>query len=236
MSLLTSNPAAAAQVLFSSSATQMHDIGAQMVTPDGRKFRYCKAGATALVAGKLQQAPAEVTGDQNLTAVAAAAGATTVVSTSTVTVTANQYAGGFVAVSVTPDVGRLYKIKSHAAFTAAAPTFELEDALQNAWTTSTRFDLIANPYNGVVVNPTTATSMPVGAAIYNIAISEFGWLQTKGVANLLADGTVTVGTALVASNATAGAVEALTGVQAAVGNAVTGIATTEYGAVFLTLE
>jgi hypothetical protein len=47
---------------------------------------------------------------------------------------------------------------------------------------------------------------------------------------------VTVGTDLVASNATAGAVEALTGVQAVIGNAMSGIATTEYGPVKLLIE
>jgi len=236
MSLLTSNPTTAAQPLFSSSTTQMHNLGEQMVTPDGRKYRYCRAGAVALVPGKLYQASAEVTANQNLTAVANSAGDFTVSSSSTITVTANQYAGGFIMVSVTPDVGKMYKIKSHAAYTSAAPTFVLEDPIQTAWTTSTRFDLVANPYADVIVNPATASSCPVGAAIYPVAIGAYGWLQTKGPTNLLADGTITVGTSLAASNAVAGAVEPLAGVQAEVGNAITGIATTEYGAVFLTLE
>lgn len=236
MSLLTQNPASAGQTLFTSSSTQMHDLGAQMTTPDGRKFRYVKMGAVAAVPGKLYQSAAQDTGIQNLTAVAASAGATEVSFSTTVTVTANQYAGAYIMVSVTPDVGRLYRIKSHAAYTAAAPTFVLEDAIQNAWTTSTRCDVVANPYTAVIVNPATASSAPIGSAIYAIAAGEFGWLQTKGPACLLADGAVTVGTAVVASNAVAGAVEPLTGVQAPVGIALTGIADTEYGAIFLTLE
>lgn len=237
MSFLTQNPASAAQTLFSSSSTQYHDIGAQMTTPCGRKYRYVKAGAVAVVPGKLYQSPAEDTGLQNLTAVAASAGDTTVSFSTTVTVTANQYAGGYVVVSVTPDVGRLYRIKSHAAYTAAAPTFVLEDAIQNAWTTSTRCDIVQNPYNGVIVNPTTASSAPVGAGIYAIAAGEYGWLQTKGPAALLADGANAVGAAVVASNGVAGAVEDVTGTaQAIVGNCLTGCADTEYGAVFLTLE
>ena len=60
-------------------------------------------------------------------------------------------------------------------------------------------------------------------------------MQVSGPTVLLADGAVTVGTNLVASNGTAGAVEPATGVQAVVGTALTGIATTEYGAVFLQL-
>ncbi len=46
---------------------------------------------------------------------------------------------------------------------------------------------------------------------------------------------MTVGTSLVASNATAGAAEAGTGVQALIGTALTGVATTEYGAVMINL-
>lgn len=214
----------------------MHDLGSQMVTPDGRKFRYVKAGAVALVPGTLLQASAEVTANQNLTAVAAAIGDLTISTSSSITVTANQYAGGWVMVTVTPGQGYAYKIKSHPAVTAGTCAFALEDSVQVALTTSSRLDLVANPYSAVVINPTTATSIPVGAAIYPIAIGEFGWAQTKGVANLLADGAITVGTSLVASNGTAGAVEALAGVQALVGEAVTGIATTEYGAVNLLLD
>lgn len=236
MSLLTANPVSAGQPLFSSSSTQFHALGERVVSNDGRVFKYCKAGAVALVPGTLLQAPVETTAHQNLTAVAAAIGDTVVATTSTVTVSANQYAGGWVVVTVTPGQGYAYKIRSHPAATAAALTLQIKDSIQVALTTSSRFDLVLNPCSGVIINPSTATSAPVGAAIYPIAIGEFGWMQVAGACPLLADGTVTVGTSLVASNATAGAVEALTGVQAAVGLAMTGIATTEYGPVFLALN
>lgn len=238
MTQLTGAAQVAGQNLFTSSSYKAHQLGEIVFSNDGRAFRYAKAGGTALVQGKLQQASAEVTANQNLTAVAAAVGDTTLVSTSTVTVTANQYAEGWAMITVTPGEGYQYKIKNHAAFTAAAPTFVLEDAIQiTALTTGSRIDLVANPYSAVIVNPTTATSAPVGVAVYPVAASEFGWLQVAGVANVLADGTVTVGTAVDASNGTAGAVEAHpeAGVQAGVGLAMSGIATTEYGPIKLNL-
>lgn len=224
-----------AQSLLSSSSTQLHNLGELVHSNDGRAFRYCKAGGTALVQGKLQQAQAEDTSDQGITPTAAAVGDTSVVTSSTMTVTANQYAQGWMVVTVTPGEGYQYKIKGHAAFTAAAATFTLEDPIVVALTTSSRVDFVANPYSAVIVNPATATSTPAGVAVYPVVASEFGWLQVSGVANVLADGTVVVGTGVVASNATAGAVEALTGVQAPIGTAVTGIATTEYGAIKLDL-
>jgi hypothetical protein len=232
----TTNVAVVGQPIFSSSSTQLHNLGEKCITSDGRVYRYCKAGATALVPGKLQQASAETTAHQDLACAAAAIGATSVTTTSTVTVTANEYAGGYLMVTVTPGQGYQYKIKSHPAATAAAVTLTLEDPIEVALTTSSRVDLVRNPYSAVIVNPTTATSTPVGVAVYPVAASEFGWIQTGGVANILSDGGSTVGTAVVASNGTAGAVEALTGTQAPVGIAVTGVATTEYGAFKLLLD
>ena len=219
---------------FSSSATQNYPLGAR-ATAIGRVFRYCKAGAVALVPGKLQQAPAEVTGDQGLACAAAAIGATSVVTTTTVTVTANQYAGGWVVGTITPGQGQQYKILSHPAATAAALTLTLEDPLIVALTTDSRIDLVANPYNGVVVNPTTATSGPVGVAVYAVAISEYGWLQVEGPCAVLNDGGSTVGTNVSASNATAGAVEAAVTAQAAIGYAMSGITTAEYGPIMLNI-
>ncbi len=225
--------------MYTTSTTKTADLGALAMTADGRKFRYALAGAVALVAGKLQQAPAEVTGNQNLTAVAAAVGDVQIAATSTVTVTANQLAEGWALISVTPGVGQMYQISGHAAYTAAAPTFNLSDPIRVALTTSSRIDLVANPYASVIVNPTTASSVAVGVAVANNAIATYGWIQTGGIANVLADGATTVGTNVIASNAVAGAVEPgadAADLQANVGIAVTGIADTEYGAVYLKLD
>jgi hypothetical protein len=222
--------------LFTTSTTKTADLGALAMTADGRKFRYCLAGGTALVAGKLQQASAEVTANQDLTAVAAAVGDLAIAASSTVTVTANQYAEGWALITVTPGLGQMYQISGHAAFTAAAPTFTLSDPIRVALTTSSRIDLVANPYSAVIVNPATASSVPVGVAVANNALSTYGWIQTGGIANVLADGALTVGVNLSASNAVAGAVEAAVTAQAAVGVAVTGIADTQYGAVYLKLD
>src|SRR5436853_4270705 len=93
------------QPIFSSSSTQLHTLGEKCVTPDGRVYRYVKAGGTTLVPGKLQQSSAEVTGDQNLAVTASAIGATTITTTSTVTVTANQYAGGYAIIAASTGAG-----------------------------------------------------------------------------------------------------------------------------------
>lgn len=221
--------------LTQNTASAAVQLGAVAFDQAGNRYRYVKAGGTSLVVGKLQQAPAEATGDQNLAVAAAAIGATSVTTTSTVTVTANQYAGGYLMVAITPGVGYKYLISSHPAATSAVVTLTLSDPLIVALTTDSRIDLVANPFSGVIVNPTTASSAPVGVAVSIITNAQFGWIQDGGVACVLMDGTGVVGTAQVASNATAGAVEPLTGVQAIVGTLLTGVATTDYGAIRLTL-
>lgn len=213
-------------------------MGAKLYDQNGNAYRYCKVGATALVAGKLYQAPAEVTNHQNLVTAAAAIGATSVsVTLGATAATANQYAGGYLVITITPGEGYRYLIASHPAADASASlTLQLADPIQVALTTSSNADLIANPYNGVIINPTTASSCVVGAAIDVVAAGSYGWLQVEGVCPILVDDqTVVVGTLVSASNQAAGAIEPFTGVQAPVGVAVTGGATTDYVAVKLNI-
>lgn len=239
MSTIKANLTVSPQDLFTSVASPGGtDIGAYATTGDGRGFRYCLAGATSLVSGKLQQASAEdTTNFQNLTVTAPALGATSIVTTSTVTLTVNQLAGGFLTItSATLGVGQTLKIKGNTAATAAVTTIYLEDPVLILPTGTVKIDMIPNPYANLIVNPATASSAPVGVAVYNITNAQYGWVQTHGPVSCLADGTVVVGTSVCASNGTAGAVEALAGVQAPVGYALTGVATTEYGFIFLTID
>lgn len=237
-SFLTGPVVIAAQTLHSSSADQYHNLGEVVFANDGRAYRYAKAGGTALVAGNLQQSQAQDTDTQDMTAVAASVGDLSIASTTTVTVTANEYAEGFILVSVTPGVGRLYKIKGHIAYTSAAPTFNLFEEVKVALTTTSRLDALANPYAATVVAPTTFTGPAVGVAVHPIAASEFGWIQVLGVTNVLADGALVIGEPVIRSNGTAGSVEPATTtftVQGTVGLAQTAVSTTEYGAVNLKL-
>jgi hypothetical protein len=231
-------PLVGPQEIFSQSSTQKTDLGMYVETGDGRGFRYCLAGGTALVAGTLQQAAAEdTTNMQALTITNAAIGATSITTTDTTTLTVNQLAGGLLSIATgTLGVGFTYRIKGNTAATAAVATFYLEDPVIVATTGTAKIDVKPNAYAGVIINPKTASSGPVGAAVYNVTAAYYGWLQTHGPATILNDGGSTVGTNVSASNATAGAVEAAVTAQAAVGYALTGIATTEYGLIFLTLD
>jgi len=239
MSHLTGATQIAGQDIFTTSTSANTNLGALATTGDGRYYRYSSLGAVAAVPGKLYQAAAEITNHQNLapTANGAIGDRTITVTLGATAATANYYAGGYAMITTSTGEGYMYEIASHpAALLSATLQLTLVDPLLTTTASaSTKVDLIPNPYSATIVNPTTATSAPIGAAVFPVAIGGFGWMQVSGPTVLLADGAITVGTNLVASNGTAGAVEPAAGVQAVVGTALTGIATTEYGAVFLQL-
>lgn len=215
MMLTGQNGTAIGQLGFSSDATQRHPLGLLALSSqgDGRKFRYVKAGAAALVVGNMIQAPAQITdADQLAVQAAAAAGATQISVTTggTNAIVANQYAGGWAVITVTPGLGYFYKIGSHPAAaitTTLVLTLGDGETVQVALTTSSKVTLVPNPYGGVIQTPiTTLTGIAVGAAIYPIAISEYGWIQSGGPAGVLIAGTPGVGLAVVVPGTAAGVV------------------------------
>ena len=219
------------------STTALHPLGTLGFDGTGGKYRYVEAGAVALVVGNLLQSKAENTSDQGLAFAAATVGATSVTTTTTVTVDANEYANGCLVVTITPDLGRVYRIKSHPSASAGTLVVTLYDPIVTAWTTDTRADLVANPYADVIQNPTTATSNPVGVACAAIPIDNFGWIQTGGIAGVLSEGVTAVGQAVIASTGVAGAViDSASTTRPIIGYAAAGIASGENGAIWLTLD
>jgi len=226
------------QDVFSTSATQGTSLGAKATLGDGRSFRYCLAGGTTLVPGKLQQASAEDTSNyQNLAPAANAVGDLQITFSTSTTVTANILAGGYANTTTSTGAGYTYQIGGNTATSGAAGlVVTLNDPILAATATTTRWDLTPNPFASVVVNPTAASSAPVGAAVFAITNGQYGWLQVSGTVGLLVDDqTIVVGTSVAASNQAAGAIEPVTGVQAPVGIALTGGATTQYVQVALSL-
>lgn len=222
------------------SSTQDHILGSIGVGTDGRKYRYVKAGATALVAGNAIQSPAEDTNEESLTPTAAAIGATSVTVTTGAAVTANTYADGYLVVTNTPGNGMAYRIDRHAATTGAASlTVYLKDPIKVALTTSSRVDLVKNPYNGVIQNPATPTGCPVGVAVYAITAAYYGWIGCHGAFSTLAGGNITVGRQVVANLGVAASVvvaaNGTTEAYPALGYALTTVANGENAIIFWTL-
>jgi len=208
------------------------EVGQKFQTADGRTVALVQNGTVALAAGVLVQSPAEVTAFQKLSMTVpstypATAGTYQVLVTNGSTVlNINQFAGGFLEVASGTGIGQLLRIASHTAGTNAG-TFvvTLEDAIVTTLDATSKVSLLYNPYDGVVINPTTATGAPVGVSLYPIAastaptynnttgaltaagVAQYGFIVTHGFASVLVDSTVTnVGYPIGRSAATAGAV------------------------------
>ena len=229
--------------LLSNSSVQLQVLGAYAETADGRGFRYFRNGLTATVAARIYQAAAEdATNFQSLTITNAAVGDMSIVSTTTKTITAAQaidLAGGYVTViSATLGSGRIYKVKSIPAVTGAAVTINLEDPVAVATTGTAIVDFHPAAYSGCVITPAgSGTSCPVGVSTYVVTASQYGWLQVRGPAPLLSSTAMTVGNNVMPLFATAAGAgsAAVDGVKSSIGYALTGIATTDVGLVFLTI-
>ncbi len=240
MSRITQRGAVAPFELFYNS-TEPQNVtypGQKFDLADGREVTLVSVGGSDIVSGVLVQGSAIVADNQNL-AVAAAVTAGDTAFSMTVTlgssaVTANQYQGGYVVINAGPGIGQTLRIASHPAANASASlVLTLEDAVQVSLTTSSKACLLASPYVGAVINPTTPTATPVGATFYPLTASAYGFVVSKGITSLLCDGGIAVGAAISPSNATAGAVEAGVIAQGFVGRALQAGVTTESRAVFI---
>jgi len=211
-------------------------VGQKFDTSDGRVLTFVQNGAVALIAGVLVQASAEVTAFQKLavptptTAVPASAGTYQVLVTNGSTVLkSNQFQQGYAIVSAGTGIGQTLKIASHSnAANAGTITLNLEDPIQTTLDNTSKISLIANPYVGVVVNPTTHTSAPVGVSLYPIAastaatydgtsgaltvngVAQYGMIVTNGPTSCLIDTVTNVGYPLGASTAVTGALAVAT--------------------------
>lgn len=238
---LSGYPIVAAQGIFEESLNALHNIGAYVETADGRGFRYSKVGATATVAGKVYQGPAlDATNLQpsgGLGVAAAAIGDTTITISTSITLTANQLANGYLSVNVTPGQGYLYKIAGNTAVSGATgAVITLADPLQIALTTSSKVIVANNTYNGVVVEPGTPTAAIAGVAPRVTTAAYHGWIQTRGACSVLFTGTGVAGKAVGSlSGGTAGsAAPAIAATNILGYHMATGI-TGEYALVMLTI-
>lgn len=223
------------------SSSQSVKLGTKGETIDGRIFRYSKAGAVALVAGKVHVAAAHVANHVNQAVQAAAAVGDTRVSLTlgATAATANQYAGGLLVMNDAAGEGIAYRISSHdAAASAGVLGVNLEEPVAVALTTSSEYSLIANPWNSVIISPSAIAHRPVGVANVAVAISNFTWLQTGGDAATLADGVISKGAGAILSDAVDGAleIEVAATVVKRVGYAPEATVDTEHRLITLTLD
>jgi hypothetical protein len=237
-------------------------VGEKFDTADGRELVLVANGVGALAAGTLVQQAAPIAAFSVTalaitvpTATPATAGSFQILVTNGTTVlNVNQYAQGYIIVSAGTGIGQMFKISSHQpAISGATFLVTLEDAIQVTLDATSKVNLHYNQYGGlggsgttgsptggVIINPTTQTSAPVGMTLTAIAASVATTYTSAGLVNVAgtvqygliachgfaagtndAAGTLTAGAAVMPSTSVAGAVRASTGDVAVIGNAVT---------------
>lgn len=202
--------------LYTSTTDQ---VGAELVGVrvnglNGKEFSLALAGASALVAGNLLQESAEDTSYENMAiGTAGAVGDMFLqVTNGTATITAAQFIGGSIGfyTAGTVAIGDEYTIVdvTGTLTTGGALKVWLDRPLRYAVTTSAKVVMKRNLYSGVIQMPaTTPTGIAVGVAIYAIPLATWGYVQTRGVASVLSDGsTFAVGSAVGTPSGTAGCV------------------------------
>lgn len=241
---MTSMTTSYTEEIYKTYATAKQRLGTKLETPDGRVFRFSRAGAVALAPGKLHQAALPIANHLNCAVQAAAAiGATSVVVTFGATAGAlNLYKDGYLAVNDATGEGHYYRVKSHAAIAGSdnVRIYLYEDSpLKIALTTSSEVTLVHNKYQDVLIHASPPTATLVGVALCDVTIAYYCWLQTRGPCNVLTQGTLVIGDFCVPSATVDGAVMPSAAFETdgpLVGRVMRVNADTEYSMIDLALE
>jgi hypothetical protein len=193
------------QGLYEISATQKLPLGTPWELTDGRKFIYAKNGAVALVAGVGVAAEVPAGNHDEIVLTAASAGQKYVVGTLGATAAAeNLYAEGYVRLNKGTLLGYNFKIKNHAAvLSAGVITAYLYDELPIA-ITDEEGSFIKHPCKDVVIHPSPPVSALVGVTIGAVTANYYCWLQVKGPAAVVCEGTMVIGRGIKPSATTDG--------------------------------
>ncbi len=182
------------QGIMQESEAQKVPLGAKLELADGRTFRYCKAGAVALAAGKMTGSPivASERDDAINAAAAVAIGATSLVFTAVGTVVENSLD----MLHVVNDTGEglQYKIKSNKGATAGNDfTIILYDPIVTALAATTDCIVTVSMWADIILTPDDVI-FPTGVPTIPVTALYYYWSQTGGIAMCLAGSSTGVAT------------------------------------------
>ena len=183
--------------LWTPTADQKHMLGMEFTTNDGRTFRYCENGGTALAKSVLiaSEAPIAELNNEVQTAYGVDAGEKLfdVLVTTSSGISDGDLVDAIMIVNDSAtgsDQGDMYIIKNNK-WTTSDTVLQLEIAdeggVRNAIIATSEITIIKNQYKDVIVKPTALTSPVVGATMTTVTADYFFWAQTKGPACVLVD-------------------------------------------------
>lgn len=181
--------------IWTPHATQQFALGTILDLDDGRRFRYAKNGSGAALTAAYMNAQPAATAHwfeqvQTNTTVPSAGDYEVKVMEGGTAPAKDAWAEGWLLVNKGTGLGQMLKIKSNPASTD--PTIVLAEPVKTAWAATSEISIIVNPWNGVVVAPTTVEGIPVGVNLAAVTESYYFWAQTKGPAPIIVDAGDTV--------------------------------------------
>lgn len=221
-------------------------LGQRFHTEDGTEVVLFQNSNVALSSGVLTQHSPIVANHQDISVVAFTAASTSTGQLASFTATlgatkadAQQYQNGKVVVNSGTGIGQTLQISSSSATAASGViTIVLEDSPLVALDNTSNVCLIAAPYSGVVISPTTPTASAAFVTLYPVAASvlstfdgtsgellttgtyQYAFGVTKGIVSCLSDASVAaVGLGIARSTTTAGAITVMAATLADIGEA-----------------
>jgi hypothetical protein len=202
-----------------STSTLAEAFGQTVETNDGRTFVLAAntSTSTTLLPGQLVSAAVGVANHVNQTGVALSIGAQTATWTIGATaVSVGQYTNGYLFTNTGgTGYGQTYNILSHTTpGSAGSITVNLADQIYVATTTSTKFSLLPNPYSNTVIFAHGSSTALVAAGVPQVTVPvatttpyTYYWSQIGGPSAVLANGTPGIGSSVIPSATTDGAVD-----------------------------
>lgn len=213
---------------FESRSEPTKAIGHKIETQPGMIYRYAHFGAYTQAGTLVATDQSESCTGLNLGRVVASASAQNTtdgtagsryIEITAAGVTADQYAGGVLGVFAGGSIGRTYAIRGNTATNTPATgnyRIELEEPLDEAVTINTDFIIQGNKYANLESSSAATDFVTSGATTTEQSAGYYGWVQTKGLCNVLIDtSTISAGYKAVLSVITSGAIS-------------TGLATSNY--------
>ena len=188
------------QAIYEQSVTKKEEIGTLRITSNGKKYRYARAGATALGMGKMGQA-AGIAANVAVQAptIADPVGARSINFTAggAVTFVEDYFAGGYYQISTGTGIGHSYPIKASSAVTGGTEiivTIEHGLVIANVVADS-KITLVHSPWMGVI-EAAVEENLAVGVPMLAVDIGYYYWAQTGGPGMVLFATTSAIGTGL----------------------------------------
>jgi hypothetical protein len=180
--------------VYSNTADQKYALGTILDLEDGRRFRYARAGTTALAVALMTQAEAATAQwlEEIQTGKSGAIGDTTYAAliTTGATPAVDEWAEGWMVVNKgASELGHMYKIVSNTSH-ATAPTVTLADpgGLRVVISATSECSFVKNSWADVIVVPAGAgTNRPTGVPLVAFTANTYGWLQTRGPCPMTVD-------------------------------------------------